>query len=86
MTDEQKIRLELPNCAVTNATEFFLRLLLTKDRDLYYICDRYLARQILNLVKEQVKIVENVHAGKYYADDFCTTIDTLFKVEFKELI
>ena len=82
LTSEQ--RCELPNIAVTNASITFLKLELIKGKDLNYLCDPILLKTLLEIVKGQVKAVESVHQGKYYAEDFCTFIDKLYNSKYNK--
>ena len=82
LTSEQ--RCELPNIAVTNAHIAFCKLELIKSKDLIYLCDPILLKSLIEIVKEQVKEVESVHQGKYYAEDFCTLIDKLYNYKYNK--
>ncbi len=67
-----------------NAHIAFCKLELIKSKDLIYLCDPILLKSLIEIVKEQVKEVESVHQGKYYAEDFCTFIDKLYNSKYNK--
>lgn len=77
-------RCERPNIAFTNAHIAFRKLQLIKSKDLHYLCDSILLKSLIEIVKEQVKETEFAHQGKYYAEDFCNTIDKLYNIKFED--